>query len=240
MLSQAVGPAGGRRVVASPPVTTPRRFHRLRAVLDRRQPDLTVLLEGVHKTHNLSAVLRTCDAVGVFALHAVTAAGVLPALNEAVTSGTGRWVGVSTYPDLPTALDELRGGGFQLVAAHPDPAAVDFRAVDYTRPTAVLLGQEKDGLSAAAAARADVLVAIPMLGMVASLNVSVAAALVLYEAQRQRAAAGLYERSRLEPETYRRTLFEWAYPDLAERCRRHGLPYPPVDEDGTLLGPVPR
>ena len=221
-------------------MTTPRRFLRVRSVLDRRQPDLTVLLEGVHKPHNLSAVLRTCDAVGVFEAHAITPNGVLPTLNEAVTSGTGRWVRMRTYPDLYEAFDTLREQGFKVLGAHPAPSAVDFRDVDYTRPTAVLLGQEKDGLTAAAAARADRLVAIPMLGMVASLNVSVAAALILFEAQRQRSAAGLYERSRLDPEIYRATLFEWAYPVLAERCRRHGMPYPDLDDDGELLGPVPR
>jgi tRNA (guanosine-2'-O-)-methyltransferase len=89
-------------------------------------------------------------------------------------------------------------------------------------------------------AGADLTVAVPMLGMAASLNVSVAAALIMFEALRRRAAAGLYDRSRLDPETYRTTLFEWAFPDLAERCRRHGVPYPEVGDDGTLLGPVPR
>jgi tRNA (guanosine-2'-O-)-methyltransferase len=221
-------------------MTTPRRFHRVRSVLDRRQPDLTVLLEGVHKPHNLSAVLRTCDAVGVFEAHAITPDGVPPDLNEAVTQGTGKWVRLRAYPDLYEAFDLLRGRGFQVLGAHPAPEAVDFRAVDYTRPTAVLLGQEREGLTTAAAARADRLIVVPMLGMVASLNVSVAAALILFEAQRQRVAAGLYDRSRLDPETYRATLFEWAYPVLAERCRRHGVPYPDLGADGELLGPVPR
>jgi tRNA (guanosine-2'-O-)-methyltransferase len=221
-------------------VTTPRRFRRLRAVLDRRQPDLTVVLEGVHKPHNLSAVLRSCDAAGVFEIHAVTPDGAPPALNEAVTSGTGKWVRVRSHPDLDAALGELRGRGFQVLAAHPSAGAIDFRDADYTRPTAILLGQEKEGLTAAAVAGADRRIAVPMLGMVASLNVSVAAALILFEAQRQRAAAGLYDRSRLDAETYRATLFEWVYPVLAERCRRRGVPYPDLADDGELRGPVPR
>ena len=145
-----------------------------------------------------------------------------------------------TYPDLYEAFDTLREQGVQVLGAHPAPGAVDFRDADYTRPTAVLLGQEKDGLTAAAAARADRLVAIPMLGMVASLNVSVAAALILFEAQRQRSAARLYDRSRLDPEIYHATLFEWAYPVLAEHCQRHGMPYPDLDDNGELLGPMPR
>lgn len=221
-------------------MTTARRFARLEAVLDRRQPDLTVLLENVHKPHNFAAIVRTCDAVGVFEAHAVTPAGARPALHRAVAAGAGRWLRVRAWDDLGAACDALAAGGFQLVAAHPAPGAVDFREVDYTLPTALLLGQEKEGVTAEARARVDRLVAIPMLGMVPSLNVSVAAAVILFEAQRQRAAAGLYGRSRLDPETYRTTLFEWAWPVLAERCREAGIPYPELDEDGSVLGEVPR
>ena len=221
-------------------MTTARRFRRLQSVLDLRQPDLTVLLENVHKPHNFAAILRTCDAVGMFEAHAVTPEGARPALNEAVTSGAGAWLSVRAWAELGAACDELGGRGFQLVAAHPAPGAVDFRAVDYTRPTALLLGQEKEGVTDQALARADLLVLIPMLGMVPSLNVSVAAAVILFEAQRQRTAAGLYDQPRLDPEVYRATLFEWAWPVLADRCRAAGVPYPALGEDGTVIGPVPR
>lgn len=221
-------------------MTTPRRFRRLRCVLDRRQPDLTVLMENVHKPHNLAAVLRTCDAVGVLEAHAVTPEATRPALHGAVTASAGKWLPVRPWAALGPACDHLRGAGFQLVAAHPAAGAVDFRSVDYTRPTALVLGQEKEGVSAEAVARADRLVVIPMLGMLPSLNVSVAAAVILFEAQRQRAAAGLYERSRLDPERHRATLFEWAHPVLAERCRAAGMPYPALDEEGGVAGPVPR
>ncbi|MEM7051711.1 MAG: tRNA (guanosine(18)-2'-O)-methyltransferase TrmH [Acidobacteriota bacterium] len=221
-------------------MTTPQRFHRVRSVLDRRQPDLTVLLENVHKAHNFSAILRSCDAVGVFEAHAVTPTGELPRLHNAVTSGTGKWVRVRSYLDIHSAYDTLREQGFQILAAHPAEGAIDYRQADFTRPTAVLLGQEKDGVTQEAAMRADGWIVIPMLGMVPSLNVSVANALILFEAQRQRQQAGLYEQSRLDPEIYRRTLFEWTYPILAERCQRFGVPYPELDDDGELLGEVPR
>lgn len=218
----------------------PRRFHRLRSVLDRRQPDLTVLLEQVHKPHNLSAVLRSCDAAGVWELHAVAPEReVRPA--SAVSQGTGKWIGVVSHRTVTEAARALREAGFTLWAAHPGRGALDYREVDYTGPTALLFGQEKDGVTEEALELADGRLVIPMEGMVASLNVSVAAALVLYEARRQREAAGLYEGgSRLDPEIYRRTLFEWAYPGLAKLCRRRGVPYPELDEDGELLGEVPR
>jgi tRNA (guanosine-2'-O-)-methyltransferase len=213
---------------------TARRFQRLRRVLDRRQPDLTVLLENVHKPHNFAAILRTCDAAGVFEAHAVTPEGARPALNEAVASSAGAWLSVRAWAELGAACDELAGRGFQLVAAHPGVGAVDFRAVDYTRPTALLLGQEKEGVTDQALARADLLVLIPMLGMVPSLNVSVAAALLLYEAARQREAAGLYRAPRLDARVYHETLIEWLHPDVADYCRRRGLPFPDLDEDGCV------
>lgn len=218
---------------------TPERFARLRRVLDRRQPDLTVLMENVHKPHNLSAVVRSCDAVGVLEAHAVAPRENLR-LYKGITGGSRSWVPVRVHRDLGEAFAALEAGGFQVLAAHPAPGSVDYRRVDYTRPTALLLGQERDGVSREAAARAHRWVAVPMLGMVASLNVSVAAAIVLFEAQRQRAAAGLYDRCRLDDDRYRETLFEWAYPELAALCRRRRAPYPELGDDGQLLGELPR
>jgi tRNA (guanosine-2'-O-)-methyltransferase len=213
---------------------TPQRYQRLRAVLDRRQPDLTVLMDNVHKDHNLSAVLRTCDAVGVFAAH-----GVWPnpryRPSPGVSAGSGKWVPVHTHPTLEAAMEHLRGQGFTILAATLSDQAVDYRSVDYTRPTAVLVGAEKFGVSAPGLAGADAHVAIPMQGFVESLNVSVATALILFEAQGQRLRAGLYERSHLDPEVYRRTLFEWGYPLIARACRERGLPYPELDEEGLMM-----
>jgi tRNA (guanosine-2'-O-)-methyltransferase len=217
---------------------TPERFRTLRAILDRRQPDLTVLMDRVHKPHNFSAVLRTCDAVGVFEAHIVPTADFKPAHQTA--GGSSRYVGVRRHQSLDDALNALRGDGMTIVAAHPSEDAVDFRSVDYMGPTALLLGTELEGLSDAAAEAADTRVAVPMVGAVESLNVSVAAAVILYEVQRQRADAGLYDASRLDDEVYRRTLFEWAYPRIADLCRRRDAPYPELDEDGEIIGEVPR
>ncbi len=201
-----------------------------------RQPDLTVLLENVHKPHNVSAVVRSADAVGLWQVHAVVPEGGLP-MHHLTAGGSKRWMNIRAYPDLSSSLSALPEA--QLLAAHPGEKAVDFREVDFTRPTAVLFGQEKDGLTEAALAAADRQIAIPMVGMVASLNVSVAAALVLFEAQRQRAAAGLYDESRLDPELFRATLFEWCYPKIADYCRRRGAVYPELDEDGEIVGVLP-
>jgi len=216
----------------------PKRFHRLRAVLQRRQPDLTVLMERVHKEHNLSAILRNCDAVGVLEVHAVASNGGLK-LHRNTSGGTAKWIRVHRHLDANEAIRHLQETGHQVVAAHPGPDAVDFREVDYSRPTAILMGTELLGLSEEAQAEADLSASIPMVGMVRSLNVSVATALFLYEAQRQRQLKGMYERSRLDPERFRRILFEWSYPGFARRYRDAGLPYPDLDEDGEILGPPP-
>jgi tRNA (guanosine-2'-O-)-methyltransferase len=113
---------------------------------------------------------------------------------------------------------------------------VDFREVDYTLPTAVLLGAELFGVSAGALEEADVRIGIPMMGMARSLNVSVAAALVLYEAQRQREKAGLYDRCRLDAPRQAALLFEWTHPKLARTLRETGQTYPELDESGDIRG----
>ncbi|MGD8321527.1 MAG: tRNA (guanosine(18)-2'-O)-methyltransferase TrmH [Gemmatimonadota bacterium] len=212
----------------------PERFHRLARVLARRQPDLTVLMERVNKSHNFSAILRNCDAAGALEAHAVLPETGLD-LHHATSAGTRKWIQVRTHPDVTTAVSHLQERGFRVLAAHPSRGARDFREVDFTRPTALMMGAELHGVSDEGLALADEHVMLPMMGMVHSLNVSVATALLLYEAMRQREAAGLYDARRIPDETYRRMLFEWAHPLVAEVCRRQGRPYPELDEDGQIL-----
>jgi tRNA (guanosine-2'-O-)-methyltransferase len=200
---------------------TPERLARIRAVLNKRQPDLTVLMERVHKPHNFSAILRSCDAVGVLEAHAIPAKHGIPNLEEAEdlslkgktfneTSGSAaKWVGLQLHADTASAFAHLKARGFQVLAAHFSERAVDYRQADYTRPTCILLGTEKWGVSPEAAELADAHILIPMVGMVQSLNVSVAAAVILFEAQRQRLQAGFYEQVRLAPEQYEAVLQSW-------------------------------
>ncbi len=213
---------------------TPERFQKLKEVLARRQPDLTVLAADVHKPHNISAIVRTCDAVGIHDVHAVSPSGEFRH-HRMASGGSRHWVGLTLHETLTGAISTLRGSGWHLVAAHPDDAARDFREIDYTRKTAIVLGSELEGLKQEAIDAADETIKVPMAGMVESLNVSVAAALILYEAQRQRNDANMYDASRLDTETFERTLFEWAYPEIAERLQRLGQAYPALSEDGELL-----
>lgn len=213
---------------------TPERFHRMRAVLARRQPDLTVLMDRVNKSHNFSAILRNCDAAGVLGVHVVPPEQGLD-LHRGTSAGTKKWVDVRRHADIDGALAHLKSSGLHVVAAHPSNDAIDFRAYDFTRPTALIMGAELHGVSPGALEGADTHVIVPMMGMVHSLNVSVATALLLYEAVRQREAAGMYEAVRLDDETFRARLFEWSYPTIARRRRETGRPYPALDENGLIL-----
>ncbi|HEJ7282977.1 tRNA (guanosine(18)-2'-O)-methyltransferase TrmH [Serratia marcescens] len=214
---------------------SPERYARICEMLATRQPDLTVCLEQVHKPHNVSAIIRTADAVGVHQVHAVWPTTRMRTLVSSA-AGSNSWVSVKTHPTIGDAVGHLKAQGMQILATNLSARAVDFREVDYTRPTCVLLGQEKTGITEEALALADQDIVIPMIGMVQSLNVSVASALILYEAQRQRQNAGLYRRdnSMLDEEEQQRLLFEGGYPVLANVAKRKGLPRPQIDEQGQV------
>ena len=230
---------GDHSTILSRDVTVnPDRYRKIRSVLDRRQPDLTVLMERVNKSHNFSAIVRNSDAAGVLEVHAVPPESGLP-VHHHTSGGTTRWVEVLHHPTVTAAAAHLKEAGFTIVAAHPQEDAQDYREVDFTRATAIMVGAELDGVSEEALEVADELVVIPMKGMVRSLNVSVAASLLLYEAVRQRESAGLYGSSRLSEERYRTLLFEWAHPRIAEWCRKEGVPYPALNDEGELAEPLP-
>ncbi len=216
---------------------TPERISRLHEVLQRRQPDLTVVTDFVHKQRNLSALVRICDTVGIMQLHAVIGDEDYQAFRG-TAMGAHNWVEVAHYATLPEALTPLRQQGMQVVAAHPVPAAVDYRTLDYTKPTALLLGAERWGVSAEAVAKADHCVNIPMVGMVQSLNVSVAAGIILAEVQRQRDAAGLYAQCRIDAATYQRLFFEWGHPSVRDYCIERDLHYPPLNAEGEIDNPA--
>jgi tRNA (guanosine-2'-O-)-methyltransferase len=218
---------------------TPERRQRLDQVLARRQPDLTILAENLHKPRNFSAVIRTCDSVGIHEVQVVPGEA-RPRRHWHTSQGAEKWIEVRRHDSTSAATAWLRDRGFQLVAAHLSDRARDYRDVDYTQPTALVMGTELFGVSPEAVAAADCQIRIPMMGMSQSLNVSVACAIVLYEAQRQRQAAGMYQECRLDDATYHRLRFEWLHPKLAEFCQARGLAYPSLDEEGNLLEDVPR
>jgi tRNA (guanosine-2'-O-)-methyltransferase len=212
------------------------RYTRIQEVLKARQPDLTLLLEQVHKPNNVSAVIRTADAAGVHKVHAVWPDEKMRTLSH-TSAGARNWVEVETHETVADAVRTLKSQGMQVLATNLSENAVDFRDIDYTKPTAIILGGEKHGITQDALTEADQDIIIPMVGMVQSLNVSVASALILFEAQRQRQNAGLYDRdvSALPEETIHRILFERGHPVLAKVAKKKRLPYPPLDDQGQIV-----
>ncbi|MDH5433587.1 MAG: tRNA (guanosine(18)-2'-O)-methyltransferase TrmH [Gammaproteobacteria bacterium] len=201
--------------------------------LNKRQTGLTVLMDEVHKPHNLAAVVRTCDAVGIGDVNAVYPKGMIKSLHG-TSMGSNRWVATRVHEDLDQGFQFVKAQKMQVLAAHFSDKAVDYRDIDYTKPTAILLGAEKFGVSAQGAEMADQHVIIPMMGMVQSLNVSVAAAIILYEAQRQRQQAGLYQQRQISDELFEKLRFEWLHPKVTKFCKQHNIRYPKINEIGDI------
>ena len=203
--------------------------------------DLTVLLEHVEKPHNLSAILRSCDAVGALEAHIVSLQG-RPRTFNSTAQGSQKWVALHDHPDFETSISNLKTKGFRVYGTHLGVEAKDYRDCDFTGPTAFVLGAEKWGLTDRARDLMDEALFIPMRGMVQSLNVSVATATLLFEALRQRQLAGTAP-SRgegLSADHYRQLLFEWSYPQVAAWCQEQGRPYPELNDEGELLEELPR
>jgi tRNA (guanosine-2'-O-)-methyltransferase len=215
---------------------TPEREARLMEVFRRRQTDLTLITDKVHKTRNISALVRNCDAVGISDLHYVEPKeGYRTYRGTAM--GSERWVEQHHHVTTEAAIEQVKAQGMKVYAAHLSASAVEFHEVDYTQPCAILMGAEKAGVSESGARLADQHIIIPMLGMVESLNVATASGIILVEAQRQRQLAGMYNREGLDAVRIARYLFEARYPRLVKFCLLCDEPYPAYNERGELLEP---
>ncbi|HSK12030.1 MAG TPA: RNA methyltransferase [Phnomibacter sp.] len=189
------------------------RYERMMGVLARRQPDLIVVMENVFDPHNISAVIRTCDSVGigeVFMLH--TRQPPHQHLGFRSSAGSWKWIQCRQYTQLDECLSALRKRACHIYAAHAASDAVPLYQMDLARPMAIVFGNEQDGCSPEMLQACDGMIAIPQVGMVRSLNISVACAVILYEAYRQKSVAGHYDHPRLEQETMNKMLKEWTDP----------------------------
>lgn len=213
---------------------SPERFFKIKKLLSLRQPDLTVLMDNVNKPHNLSAIIRSCDAVGIETIHAVSNSDVIQNRQKAAR-GSNKWVNLVLHENIETAYQTLRSQKMQILVAHYNEEAVNFRAIDFAKPTAIVMGAELFGPSESATSQADHFIYVPMQGMVESLNVSVAAAVILFEAQRQRVQAGFYSNPRLPVEYMKKRLFELSYPAISKKMAQLGRPYPELDSDGKII-----
>ena len=213
----------------------PRRFERIKNVLNCRMKNLTVLVEAVNKPHNLSAILRTCDAAGVFEANFISEKDKVKTFNS-TAQGSQKWVKLNNHETTISAVSELRKKGFKLYGTTLNERSCDYRNFDYSENTCFVLGAEKWGLSDQLISKVDESIFIPMSGMVQSLNVSVAASILLFEAIRQRESKSLLplKGEGLSAEEYEKTLFEWSYPELASIYRKSGNKYPKINQYGEI------
>ena len=177
------------------------------------------MLDNVHSSQNLSAIIRSCDAVGVLDIYYSSPENETLRIHKTITQGAHRWTRryrIETK-DKTSFLKQKKAQGFQVVVTHLEERAVSFREVDYTKPTLLVMGNEKEGVSPEVIALADEVIVIPMQGMIQSLNVSVATALILYEAQRQLEVVGAYDAPMLSQEQRDEIKADWIYRDTVAR-----------------------
>jgi len=190
---------------------TPEREQRITSVLDKRQEDITIVLENVFDPHNISAVMRTCDAVGVQDLFVLNTR--IPRHKKwgaKSSSSAANWLTIHQYDNAAECFAQLRKRADRIFATHLNSDAVSLYGMDLTTKIALIFGNEHSGVSEEICAMADGKFIIPQMGIIRSLNISVACAVTLYEAFRQKQAAGHYDRPALSPARYDELLKEWS------------------------------
>ncbi len=191
-------------------IRTDRRVARIKEILAKRQPTLTVVLENINDPHNLSACVRSCDAVGVSEIHLVYYGGQpFPKLGKSSSASARKWVGQNHHRSVEECFGRLRGEGKKIFTTHMGTDSVSLFDLDLSQPVALVFGNEHDGVSAEALESADGNFLVPQVGMIQSLNISVACAVSLYEAMRQRLEAGLYENQQFDKTEYESKFEEW-------------------------------
>lgn len=191
---------------------TPQRRERLLSVLRKRQPDLTVVLENVFDPHNISAVMRTCDAVGIQELYVLT--NKIPRHKKwgaRSSSSAAKWLTVHQYEDAELCFADIRKKYKKVYTTHLSSDAVSLYEINFTDSVALVFGNEHNGVSEEIRAMADGNFLIPQMGIIQSLNISVACAVSIYEALRQKTNAGHYAKQRLEDSRFNTLLDEWGF-----------------------------
>ncbi|SIT07960.1 TrmH family RNA methyltransferase [Alicyclobacillus vulcanalis] len=225
----------------------PERLCRLRDVLSRRTGYLAVAMEAVDDGHNQAAILRSAEAFGIQYVTVVEGqASFRP--SKGVTQGAHKWLTLSRMPTIRDAVDDLHARGFQVYVTDLGEGAKPIGEIDLGRPTAILFGNEKEGVSDEARSLADGRFYIPMAGFVQSFNVSVAAAVTLYElTRRARAEAGA--RYALEPSERHRVFVAWCVASLHGATREEAIrrlaargwsPGDAIPDDEAREGDAPR
>jgi len=192
---------------------TPERKDKLTAVLDKRQNDITVVLENVFDPHNISAVMRSCDAIGVQDIYILNTK--IPRHKKwgaKSSSSAAKWLTIHQFENAEECFSSLRKSYSTILTTHLSSDAVDLYSVDLTKSIALVFGNEHSGVSDEIRTLADGNFVIPQMGIIRSLNISVACAVTLFEAFRQKNAAGHYNQRKLSDVRYKELFNEWAAP----------------------------
>jgi len=188
---------------------TERRKNKIVSVINARQKSLHVVLENIHDPHNVSAIFRTCDSVGVGKVSLLYNQEPFPKIGKKSSASANKWIEKEKYKDVKSCFSKLKEEGFKIIVSSISDDSKNIYEFDLTKKTAIVFGNEHRGVSEEAIKLADEKFIIPMYGMVQSLNVSVAAAVVLYEAQRQRQLKGMYKKSEFSEEELNIKINEW-------------------------------
>jgi tRNA (guanosine-2'-O-)-methyltransferase len=189
---------------------TDERRQKIERVLAMRQKDLTLVMDNIWDPHNVSAILRSCDAFGVSEVQLYYTTHAFPDVGRKSSASARKWVARHRHENRESLAAFIEARGFALLATGFSERARPLADWDLSRPTAVILSNEHAGISEELLPLTAGEVYIPMRGMIPSLNVSVAAAIILYEAARQRAAKGLYDRPSFGPEELLRLTEDWS------------------------------
>ena len=193
---------------------TPKRSEKLLKVLQKRQANLTVVLENVQDPHNISAVMRTCDAVGIQDIYVVTTK--IPRHKKwgyKSSSSALKWLTIHKFDSIEECVKELRKKYSKILTTHLSSDAISLHDINFTESVALVFGNEHAGVSEEFREVADGNFIIPQMGIIQSLNISVACAVSIYEAMRQKMKAGHYEKASLPPAQMDALLQQWGFED---------------------------
>jgi tRNA (guanosine-2'-O-)-methyltransferase len=189
---------------------TPERKERLTSVLNKRQGNITIVLENVFDPHNISAVMRTADAIGLQDIYILN--NKIPKHKKwgaRSSSSAAKWLSIHQYTDAAECFLSLRQRYSTILTTHLSSDAIGLHQIDFTKSIALVFGNEHSGVSDEIRAMADGNFIIPQVGIIKSLNISVACAVTLYEAYRQKSLAGHYNQPGLDPVRYEELMRKW-------------------------------
>src|ERR1700722_9130169 len=190
---------------------TPERKERITNVLNKRQGNITVVLENVFDPHNISAVMRTCDAIGMQEIYVLnTKIPKHKKWGAKSSSSAAKWLTIHQFTNAENCFSELRNKYNKIYATHLETNSISLYEIDFTQKIALIFGNEHDGMSEEIRNLSDGNFIIPQVGIIKSLNISVACAVTLYEAFRQKNIAGNYEKRNLPEEQYEVLFNQWS------------------------------